>query len=202
MLVTKLCLTLATPWTVAHPQGSSVHGISRVVCRISYSRGSSQPRNPTHVSYIGRQILYHWATWEALLAHTGARKLPLPNLGLCFFPFLMIEAWHLLQKEKKVFLPPCFSFDYKTVAVNSQDTTFSCLPACKPRKHPILTNPFLSINFASHWILSELDIKDYSPGALHSPQNTTPGFRYALLWPVEGEKWPDISTKPELYEFL
>ena len=25
----------------------------------------SPPRNRTHVSYIGRQILYHWATWEA-----------------------------------------------------------------------------------------------------------------------------------------
>ena len=153
--------------------------------------------------------LLHWQADSLPLSHLGSpacpyrgKKTSLPNLGLCFFPFLMIEAWHLLQKEKKVFLPPCFSFDYKTVAVNSQDTTFSCLPACKPRKHPILTNPFLSINFASHWILSELDIKDYSPGALHRPQNTTQGFRYALLWPVEGEKWPDISTKPELYEFL
>ena len=33
------------------------------------SRGSSQLKDPTQVSYgpcIGRQILYHWATWEAL----------------------------------------------------------------------------------------------------------------------------------------
>ena len=29
---------------------------------IPFSRGSSQPRNQTHVSCIGRQILYHWAT--------------------------------------------------------------------------------------------------------------------------------------------
>ena len=37
-----------------------------------YSRGSSQPRDWTHVSCvscIGRQILYHWATWEALKKH-------------------------------------------------------------------------------------------------------------------------------------
>ena len=36
---------------------------------ISYSRGSSQVRDWTHVfcnSSIGRQILYHWATREAL----------------------------------------------------------------------------------------------------------------------------------------
>ena len=25
---------------------------------------SSQPRDPTHVACIGRQSLYHWATWE------------------------------------------------------------------------------------------------------------------------------------------
>ena len=33
---------------------------------ISFSRGSSWPRDRTHVSCIGRQILYHWVTWEAL----------------------------------------------------------------------------------------------------------------------------------------
>ena len=32
---------------------------------ISFSRGSSWPRDQTHVSCIGRQILYHWATREA-----------------------------------------------------------------------------------------------------------------------------------------
>ena len=32
----------------------------------SYSRGSSRPRDQTHVSCIGRWILYHWVTWEAL----------------------------------------------------------------------------------------------------------------------------------------
>ena len=51
------------------PAGSSVHGISQA--RIpewvttSFSRGSSQPRDQTHISCIGRRILYHWATWKA-----------------------------------------------------------------------------------------------------------------------------------------
>ena len=34
---------------------------------ISFSKGSSQPSNWTHVSCvscIGRQVLYHWATWD------------------------------------------------------------------------------------------------------------------------------------------
>ena len=30
---------------------------------ISHSRGSSWPRDRTHISSIGRQILFHWATW-------------------------------------------------------------------------------------------------------------------------------------------
>ena len=45
------------------PPGSSVHGIfqARILewVAISSSRGSSQPRDPTHVCCIGRWVLYH-----------------------------------------------------------------------------------------------------------------------------------------------
>ena len=54
------------------PSRSSVHGIlqGRILeqVAISYSRGSSQPRDWTHVfcvSWTGRQILYHCVTWRA-----------------------------------------------------------------------------------------------------------------------------------------
>ena len=70
---TQLCLTLCEPMDCS-PLGSSLHGIlhSRILewVAISSSRGSSwprdQPRDWTHqcVSCTGRQILYHWATWE------------------------------------------------------------------------------------------------------------------------------------------
>ena len=67
VLVAQLCLTLGGPLD-SSPPGSSVHGIlqARILDRvaISYSRQSSQPRDSG--SCIGRQILYHWATWEAL----------------------------------------------------------------------------------------------------------------------------------------
>ena len=53
------------------PQGSSLHGILQARklewVAISFSRGSSWPRDWTQVSCvscISRQILYHWATWE------------------------------------------------------------------------------------------------------------------------------------------
>ena len=51
--------------------GSSVHGIlqARILewVAISFSRASSWPRVPTHISCISRQILYRWATWEAYI---------------------------------------------------------------------------------------------------------------------------------------
>ena len=51
------------------PPGFSVHEIlhTRILewGSISFSKGSSQPRDWTRFSYIVRGILYHWATGEA-----------------------------------------------------------------------------------------------------------------------------------------
>ena len=64
------CVRLCNPTHCSLP-GSSVPGIlqARILERvaISSSRGSSQFRDQIHVSCIsciGRQLLYHWATWE------------------------------------------------------------------------------------------------------------------------------------------
>ena len=54
--------------------GSSVYGISqaRILewATVPFSRGSSQPRDQTHIFYIGRQILYHRVTREAPNIHS------------------------------------------------------------------------------------------------------------------------------------
>ena len=81
--VTKSCSTLCNPMDCSLP-GSFVHGILQArilqwVCHL-FSRGSSQPREWTHVScisFLGRRILYRWATWEALSIenHTGPPSL-------------------------------------------------------------------------------------------------------------------------------
>ena len=64
------CVQLYCDPMDCRPPGSSVHGISQARIlewvTISSSRGSSWPRHGTQVSCIGRQILYHWATREAL----------------------------------------------------------------------------------------------------------------------------------------
>ena len=62
----QLCPTLCDPID-CNPPDSSVHGIlqARILewVAISYSRGSSRPRDQTQISYIsciGSQVLYHY----------------------------------------------------------------------------------------------------------------------------------------------
>ena len=68
---------LATLWTVARQ--APLYGIFQAKIlewvAISSSRGSYPPKYWTHISFIGRQILYQWATWEAQL-----------NVDSCHFP--------------------------------------------------------------------------------------------------------------------
>ena len=69
-----LALSFSRVWLFCDPMdcsppGSSVHGILQAKIlewvAISFSRGSSWPRDQTLIFCIHRQILYHWATWEA-----------------------------------------------------------------------------------------------------------------------------------------
>ena len=66
--VTKSCQSFCDPMD-CNPLGSSVHAIfqSRILewVAISFCRGSSRPRHPTHISCNGRWILYH-------LSHLGS----------------------------------------------------------------------------------------------------------------------------------
>ena len=47
------------------------------------SSGSSQPGDQTHLSYIGRQALYHWATRETQHIYPAAGALLQSCLTLC-----------------------------------------------------------------------------------------------------------------------
>ena len=76
-LVSRLYLTLCNPLGYSPPV-SSVHRISQARIlewvAISFSRESSQPRNQTPISCIGRLILYHWTTREAHVNCTSTEK--------------------------------------------------------------------------------------------------------------------------------
>ena len=59
-------ISFSTPWTAAHQASCPLISQARILewVAISFSRRSSRPRNQTCISYIGRWVLYHWATWE------------------------------------------------------------------------------------------------------------------------------------------
>ena len=67
--VTQSCPTLCEPMDCSLP-GSSIHGIfqARILewVAISFSKGSSQPRDQTQVSHIAGGRFNLWATREAL----------------------------------------------------------------------------------------------------------------------------------------
>ena len=95
------------------PPGSSVHGVLQAGVLewvpISFSRGSSRPRDWTCVSCTGKQILYSWATREALsLAITiflkATKKVFTQGLS-CVKYFIAFTTWnHRQKKKKKIFL--------------------------------------------------------------------------------------------------
>ena len=63
-----LLASFATPRAVCNLPASSVLEVlqARILAwvAISFSRRSSRIRDGTRISCIGKQILYHWATWE------------------------------------------------------------------------------------------------------------------------------------------
>ena len=69
-LFAKLYPTLCNPIDCSLPD-SSVHGISQAKIlewvAISFSRGFSWPRGWTHVSCIGRLVLYHWTAAQCYI---------------------------------------------------------------------------------------------------------------------------------------
>ena len=71
------CVQPCDPMDRSQP-GSFIHGILQATIlewvAISSSRGSSQPRDQTHISYVsctGRQILYHSQQTVAILREMG-----------------------------------------------------------------------------------------------------------------------------------
>ena len=92
-----VCLVVSDSETLMDysPPGFSFHGIfqTRTLKWVAMpsSRGSSRPKDQTHVSCtscIGRQNLYHWAPWKALTLPN-----PLSNL---FSRYWFSHAWPIL----------------------------------------------------------------------------------------------------------
>ena len=124
-LVAKSCPTLCDPMD-CNPPGSSVHGIAQArileCVAISFSRGSSRPRNWTHISCIGRRILYPLNHQGSLSLHNrpfeerqgGGRKENrsgnklLPLILLSFHGFWEQRANKLPNCPALLFIAPSF----------------------------------------------------------------------------------------------
>ena len=116
--VVVVCVRLFCDPVNCSPPGSSLHGILEWVA-IAFFRGSFQPRDWACISCIGRWILYHWATREALLVicsypksgqaedqmclcliggvcHTTEAK------GVCTLIFISDYEWKVLHPMKEI----------------------------------------------------------------------------------------------------
>ena len=84
--------------TLCNLKDATVHGILQVRIlkwvAFPFSRGSSQTRDQTHISYvscIGMQILYHCITWESLIWRVNQHDFV---IYMYFFPlFLLLLAF-------------------------------------------------------------------------------------------------------------
>ena len=146
----QLCPTLCDPMDCS-PPGSSVHGISQARIlewvAIFYSRESSWPRDWTCISCIGRQILYHCATWGSL---------QLSSVQSLSHVRLLVTLWTLDRQAPL------------SVELSRQEY-WSGLPFPSPRDLPnpgieptSPLSPALVSEFFYHWVTWEAQLPDYN----------------------------------------
>jgi len=146
-LVAQSCLTLCNPMDYSLP-GSSVHGIFQAIVlewiAISFSRGSSQPRDRTRVSRIVQfssvQSLSHvwfFATpWIAALQASLSMHNSRSSLRLTSIESVMPSS-HLILCRPLFLLPPNPSESFpmsQLFAWGGQSTGVSALPSFLPKK--------------------------------------------------------------------
>ena len=98
MLVTQSCLTLCNPMDCS-PPGSSVHGIlwARILewVAISFSRGSSQPRDRTWVSCIAGRFHTVWATSQVHIIRSTICKRKIDKYFFCIKTFGLQKTYRV-----------------------------------------------------------------------------------------------------------
>ena len=126
--------------------GSSVHGIlqARILAWVALpvSSRSSGPRDLTHMSCVGRQILYHLSqcTWEGRLIIEGASALASQEgrhfISLCLFFWLCQVAVHGVTKSQTRLSDFTFTFHFhaleKEMATHSSVLAWRILGTGEP----------------------------------------------------------------------
>ena len=116
-MLTQSCLTLCNSLDCS-PPGSSVHGILQAGIlewvAISFSRGSSQPRDRTRVSCIAGRFFTNWATLMRILLSCSSHSAFYFCHSALFLRSIVLVAMHLI---------PCFS-DCCTIHRSCASSTF------------------------------------------------------------------------------
>ena len=92
-----------TPWTVACQASLSLGFLRQKYW--TGSRGSSWPRDWTHISCIGRCHVYHWATWESQSQWRWQMAWPVKV-------FASIASFYL-SFNLYIFLPKCTTSNFQ-----------------------------------------------------------------------------------------
>ena len=96
----------ATPWTVAHQAPLSMGWIfqARMLewVAISFSRGSSQPKDRTRVFCPGRWILYHWASYMYVYTYMTRHTNTHIHTYVCVYDtcvciYVCIYVWQMIK---------------------------------------------------------------------------------------------------------
>ena len=116
----QLCLTLWDPLDCSLP-GTFVHGVlqARVLewFTLPFSRGSSHPRDRTHISYIScidRRVLYHWCH---LGSPCSSKGLPFPAWK--FSKLLLLRFCSSAHITRSPVSPICMCFALWYLLINT-----------------------------------------------------------------------------------
>ena len=137
MYVCSIVSDFLLPYGLCRLPGTSVHGIlqARILeCpAISFSRGSSQPRDQNRISCIDREILYHWVTWEALQKKASGQNSY--SKSKCFWETKSVNYSNRIPGARFTWnsFNTCISPD-KAFSIYSQLTTL--VPCRKCKKNP------------------------------------------------------------------
>ena len=153
-----MCPTLCDPMDCSL-SGSSVHGIFQVRVlkwiAISYSRGSSQPRNRTQVSRIAGRCFAVWAAREAPYIHYIYMLFVYFCIWLCQVLDVALRIFDLGYSVQNLLTVACRSFSCGMRILNCSIWDLAPLLEIKPRF------PALGEWSLSHWTTREAPTSPY-----------------------------------------
>ena len=151
----------STPWTVTRPTPLSMASPGKdtgVGCHFLL-RGSSWPRDWTHiscVSRVGRQVLYHSATWEAQF--TLALRVRCKHIHVVSEALLLFISWNssfsILLTALQPHWPYFRSLNHVKLFLTSLSWLVAFLSEYSPHLHPCI----LYMVVCAHY--SGLSLKD------------------------------------------